>query len=405
MPEAPPAVTLEEPEDILIYYLDDKELESPMKYRMTDFLYQHAGDGVFVITLNQPKKLNSMRANFSQEILLVIIHAMKDERCKALVAHVTAATHGHQDVATPSSFDSKVALSSGVEMPFVGLGTYLQPADEVQASVEHALRCGYRHIDTAELYGTHDAVAKGIAASGVPRKDIFITDKLSGGGIFGVDPVTYDGTMAAISKALDLLQTQYIDLYLIHHPGAKDKRLEQWRALCDAQKQGLVMAIGVSNYSEKHIEEIKAAGLKMPEVNQIELHPMCAQAKLIPYLRANGILPMAYSSLAPCSGWRVEEGQGSAKKSDVHQKQMPLLESLLAKYSVSQAQLLLRWGLQKGYPILPKSSKPERVEANKQLFHFSISDEDMAQLDALDEDAAIAWPDPPATPGNPLNWE
>jgi len=293
----------------------------------------------------------------------------------------------------------KVALSKGVEIPFLGLGTYLQSNEEAAESVVCALRNGYRHIDTAEFYKNQAGIAKGIAASGVPRSEIFITDKLGPGGIFGQPGVTYEGTMAALKNTLDLLQTSYLDLYLIHHPGARDERLDQWRALCDAQKEGLVKAIGVSNYSDKHIEEIRSAGLKLPEANQIEIHPLCTQTQLIAYLRANNILPIAYSSLAPCSGWRIEEGQNSAK-SEKHTKQLALLDDLTSKYNVSQAQLLLRWALQKGYPILPKSSKMDRVAANSQLFHFDLEVEDVAKLDELDEDAALAWP-----VGNPLNWD
>lgn len=299
----------------------------------------------------------------------------------------------------PLAIDSKIALSNGVEIPFVGLGTYLQSNEEAEASVAHALRSGYRHIDTAQFYANHAGIAKGIATSGVPREELFITDKFNPGGIYGSPEVTYDGTLVALKKSLELLQTNYVDLYLIHHPGAKGERREQWRALCDAQSQGLVRAIGVSNFSQKHIEELKTAGMKLPEVNQIEVHPLCTQTALVEYLRANNILPIAYSSLAPCSSWRVEAGQASSKL-EQHNAKMPLLDTLASKYDVSSAQLLLRWALQKGYPILPKSSKPERVWANIHLFHFGIEANDMAQLDALDEDAALAW-----TLGNPLKWD
>jgi len=301
--------------------------------------------------------------------------------------------------AVASAIESTLRLPNGSEIPYVGLGTYLQSDKEAELSVLHALRCGYRHIDTAEYYANHVGIAEGIAAAGVPREELFITDKLNPGGIFGSPGVTYEGTMASLRKSLDLLQISYLDLYLIHHPGAKGERLEQWRALCDAQAQGLVKAIGVSNFSQKHVEEIRAADMKLPEVNQIELHPLCTQTSLLKYLKQNNIQPIAYSSLAPCSGWRVDEGQMSAK-TEKHSNHTALLGELAQKYAVSQAQLLLRWALQKGYPVLPKSSKQERVEANAQLFHFSIDAEDMFQLDALDEDAALAWP-----VGNPLHWD
>jgi len=301
--------------------------------------------------------------------------------------------------AAPASLEAKVTLPNGLQMPYVGLGTYLQTDNQAQSSVEHALKCGYRHIDTAEFYANQTGIAKGIASRSVARSELFITDKLNPGGIFGQPGKSYADTIQTLKKTLELLQTSYVDLYLIHHPGAKKERLEQWRALCDAQKEGLAKAIGVSNFSEKHIEEIRAAGMKLPEVNQIEIHPLCTQTPLLAYLRANNIQPIAYSSLAPCSGWRVEDGQGSAK-SEKHTKQMALLDALASKHRVSHAQVLLRWALQKGYPILPKSSQPARVEANAQLFHFELDAEEIAQLDALDEDSALAWP-----VGNPLNWE
>jgi 2,5-diketo-D-gluconate reductase A len=196
---------------------------------------------------------------------------------------------------------------------------------------------------------------------------------------------------------LTKLRTEYVDLYLVHHAlSGPQYRLEQWRALCDLKKQGLCRHIGVSNWSKAHIEEVKAAGLDIPEVNQIEIHPLCAQRELVAYCIANGIIPVAYSSLAPASTWRTEPGQASSKEAHHCTAETPLGKlihgELVQKYNVSESQILLKWALQHGYPILPKSSKRERIIANTDLFGFEISASDMARLDALDENMPFAWP-------------
>jgi 2,5-diketo-D-gluconate reductase A len=251
-------------------------------------------------------------------------------------------------------------------------------------------------------------IAKAIAASGVPRSELFITDKVSPNGFFGMPCRTHDECLAALKERLAMLDTDYVDLYLLHHPFAKDERVNQWRALVEAQKQGLVKHIGVSNWSERHIEEIKAAdtALPYPEVNQMELHPLCTQAEALPYMQSKGIAIIAYSSLAPASTWRVDPGQDSAPiEDDSHRA---VLTAMVARYNanggdkapVSEAQLLLRWALQRGFAILPKSSKAERIRANAQLFHFELSPEDMVILDGLDRNLAVAWPF-----ANPMNAE
>ena len=175
-------------------------------------------------------------------------------------------------------------------MPLVGLGTYLLNNDQAAKSVGHALANGYRLIDTAEFYGNHAGIAQGIEASGVKRSDFFITDKVSPGGHFGVCSKSADDIFATLKKNLSLLKTEYVDLFLIHYPGATtEERLEQWGAMISLVEQGLTKHIGVSNYSEAHLEEIKAAGLRAPEVNQIEIHPLALQSSLVAYLRENNI--------------------------------------------------------------------------------------------------------------------
>lgn len=294
-------------------------------------------------------------------------------------------------------------ITGGGKIPQVGLGTYLQSDEEASASVEHALRAGYRHIDTAEFYANHRGIAQGIKKSCVPREQLFITDKVNPGGIFGQAGKTYQQVIQRLKDALQLLDTTYVDLFLIHHPGAKAERLDQWKALVTLKEQGLTKLAGVSNYSIKHLQEIETAGLPTPDANQIEIHPMCTQTELVAYCQAHNIAVIAYSSLAPSSTWRIAPGQNSAKSTAVSEgsaAKLDVLQNIAAKYAVTEAQLLLRWAVQHGYGILPKSSKPERILQNMQLFHFTIAEEDMATLDALDENLPMAWP-----AGNPLDWE
>ncbi len=189
---------------------------------------------------------------------------------------------------------------------------------------------------------------------------------------------------------MDRLGLDYFDLYLIHAPYGGDLRLEQWRALLDLQKSGKARSVGVSNFNKQHLEEIKNAGLSMPEANQIELHPWSQKPDLIAYMADNGIAPIAYSSLVPLSTWRVEEGQASAK-TDQMKADGTAFQEMAAKYNVSEAQLLLRWGVQSGYAVLPKSLNPDRMRQNIDLFSFAIDDADMAQLGTMDRGDGVAW--------------
>jgi 2,5-diketo-D-gluconate reductase A len=190
------------------------------------------------------------------------------------------------------------------------------------------------------------------------------------------------------------LQLDYVDLYLIHAPFPQTQRLEQWRALVELQRQGKIRAIGVSNFNEAHIEEIKTAGLPLPDANQIELHPWSQKPDLVSYLTGNDISIIAYSSLVPLSSWRAVEGQASAKtdqmKADGVDSDSPF-KVMAKKYGVSEAQLLLRWGIQKGYAVLPKSANAERIRQNIDLFDFQIDAEDMAAIARMDRGEGVAW--------------
>ena len=295
--------------------------------------------------------------------------------------------------------NQELPLSPEVTMPRVGFGTYYLTADEqAPSAVSAAIAAGYRHIDTAAGYrnetGVGEGVRRGIEAAGLTRADIFVTTKLWPGYTpWGDAPKTYDQTISAFEASLAALGMDYVDLYLIHVPSGGAERVNQWRALVDLKAQGKVRAIGVSNYTEAHIEEIRAAGLPLPEANQIELHPWSQKPALVSYLTGNGIAPIAYSSLLPLSSWRIEKGQNSSKTDQMREDgaDSPFKE-MAARYGVTEAQLLLRWGVQKGFAVLPKSQNPERMRQNIDLFGFEIDAADMARIETMDRGDGVAWP-------------
>ena len=292
---------------------------------------------------------------------------------------------------TPTTF----ALNSDAAIPAVGYGTYLISNDDAETAISAAIAVGYRHIDTASGYQNEETVGagikKGLQSEGIPRADLFVTAKLwPGNPAWGDAPKTGAQTMGECDASLARLGLDYVDLYLIHAPYGGDMRLEQWRALLNLQASGKARSIGVSNFNESHLTEIIAAGLPIPDANQIELHPWSQKPDLLAYMAKHDIAPIAYSSLVPLSTWRVEKGQDSGKTDDM-KADGAAFQGMAAKYGVSEAQLLLRWGVQNGYAVLPKSLNPDRVRQNLDLFSFAINDADMAQIALMDRGDGVAW--------------
>jgi 2,5-diketo-D-gluconate reductase A len=290
--------------------------------------------------------------------------------------------------------DHTLRLTDTVALPMIGFGTYLITDDDAASAVENAIRAGYRHIDTAEGYNNEVGVGRGVTAAmsneGLAREEIFVTTKLwPGNADWGQTVKSREDTRAAFDASLARLDLGHVDLYLIHAPYGRALRLDQWRALLDIKASGKAGAVGVSNFNIEHLEEIRAAGLPMPDANQIELHPWTQKPDLIAYMRDHGIAPIAYSSLAPASSWRTDPGQDSAKTDDMR-AEAPF-RTLGEKYGVTEAQLLLRWGVQNGFAVLPKSLNPDRMRQNLDLFSFEIDADDMKAIRAMDRGQALAW--------------
>jgi len=266
------------------------------------------------------------------------------------------------------SLASTKKLNGGVEMPVLGLGVYQMPRGRVtQEAVKFALNVGYRHIDTASLYGNEEDVGLGVRSSGVPREKVFVTTKL-----WNSDH-GYDSALSACDRSLDRLGLGYIDLYLIHWPVPK-LRKETWNALVELQRRGTCRAIGVSNYTVKHLEELLEDSEVTPSVNQVEFNPFLYQKELLRFCNDKGIQLEAYSPLT----------RG-------HKLGHPTVVEIARRYTKSPAQIMIRWSLQHGLVVIPKSARPERIGENSEVFDFELSPAEMAKLDSLSEDLHMDW--------------
>jgi len=291
-------------------------------------------------------------------------------------------------------------------VPRIGLGTYNMNSQESEDMTYAAIKYGYRHIDTAAVYRNEDGVGRALKRiyedTDLKRSDLTITTKLWPGGLVKVDRVKNNvGAIKSLDKSLRNLDEDYVDLYLIHSPHAKNKRLEQWETLLTQQEQGKVKNIGVSNWGINHIEELNDKGYPLPSANQIEIHPWSQKPELVSYLKENDIDIIAYSSLVPLSTWRHKDGENSLKTDEMYKDGNDLespFKKMASKYDVTEAQVLLKWALQLGYAILPKSIQIDRMQENFEL-DFRIDEEDMNLIEQLDRGGSVTWEygDPLAT--------
>ncbi|KIL36622.1 glyoxal reductase [Cohnella kolymensis] len=260
------------------------------------------------------------------------------------------------------SITSTVELLNGVTMPRLGLGVWrTQEGEETENAVSAALKAGYRSIDTASLYKNEQDVGRAVRASGIPRDQVFITTKVWN------DDQGYDSTLKAFQSSLDRLGMDYVDMYLVHWP-VKGKYIDTYRALEELYDQGRIRAIGVSNFTIGHLEDLMAHCRIKPMVNQVEFHPMLTQKKLLAFCRKEGI---------QLESWRPLM-QGNLD--------LPLLAELSAKYGKTPAQVVVRWHLQLGVVTIPKSVREERIRENADVFDFELEPEDMNRIDALNRD-------------------
>ncbi len=269
-----------------------------------------------------------------------------------------------------TDLEGSFTLHNGIEMPYLGLGTYQSDnTQEVVDAVSFALQIGYRHIDTASVYGNEEGVGRGITQSGVPREDVFVVSK-----VWNSDQ-GYESTLKAFDASLTRLGLDYLDLYLVHWP-VHGKYKDTWRAMEKLYAEKRIKAIGVSNFMQHHLEDVLTTAKVVPMVNQMEFHPYVVQQDLIDFCTSKGI---QYEAWSPFMQGKVFN--------------LGICKELSLKYNKSVAQVILRWNLQKGIVTIPKSVKKDRISSNADIFDFEISSEDVAYLDSLHRGERIG-PDP-----------
>ncbi|MER7716361.1 aldo/keto reductase [Streptomyces flaveolus] len=257
-----------------------------------------------------------------------------------------------------------VTLNNGVEIPQLGFGVFQVPDAETTAAVSAALAAGYRSIDTAAIYGNEAGVGRALAESGIARDDLFVTTKL-----WNADQ-GYDATLKAFDASLDKLGLDHVDLYLIHWPTpARDLYRESWRAIEKLVADGRIRAAGVSNFQPAHLERLLAGSDLVPAVNQVELHPGLQQSELRAAHARLGIVTEAWSPLA----------QGAVLEDEA-------ITTIAARHGKSAAQVVLRWHLQLGNVVIPKSVTPARIRENLDVFDFTLADDEMTAIAGLDRD-------------------
>lgn len=273
------------------------------------------------------------------------------------------------------NLESTYTLNNGMEIPVIGFGTWQMPdGKDTEEIVRHAIESGYRHIDTATNYGNEPSVGRAIKSSGVNREDLFITTKLQN------PEHGYDLTKKAIQHSLDMLDTDYIDLYLIHWPNPysfrdnwQESNVQSWKAMEEAVEAGEIRSIGVSNFHERHLQPLLEVANITPVVNQIYLNPSDMQEEIVEFNRKQNILTESYSPLAHGEIFKIEE-----------------LNDMAKKYEKTVAQVILRWHLQHGFLPLPKTKTKSRVAENGDVFDFELSNDDMNRIDLLKGQAGQA---------------
>ncbi len=260
-----------------------------------------------------------------------------------------------------------LTLHDGVEIPQLGFGVFQVPPEETQWVVEHALEAGYRHLDTAAAYRNEKGVGAAIAASGLAREDVFVTTKLWN------SQQGYDSTLAAFDASLGRLGFDYVDLYLIHWPApTEDRFVDTWRAFERIRDEGRARTIGVSNFRVEDLERLQAEAETLPTINQVELHPRLQQAELRAWHGEHRVATEAWSPLA----------QGDLLDDET-------IARVAERHGRTPAQAILRWHLQLGNVVIPKSATPERIRENIELFDFELSEEDMEAFRGLDRGERI----------------
>ncbi|MDZ7872993.1 MAG: aldo/keto reductase [Rhizobium sp.] len=265
-----------------------------------------------------------------------------------------------------------IALNDGARIPQVGLGVWQTPNDEAAPAVKAALSAGYRHVDTAAVYENEEGVGEGIRQSGIDRSEIYLTTKLWN------TEQGYDQTLKAFDASLKRLGTDYVDLYLIHWPSAhRGLFVDTWKAFVKLKEEGRAKSIGVSNFYPEHIEKIIAETGVTPVINQIELHPDFQQREARAFHEKHGIATQSWSPL----------GQGKLLGHSA-------IADIAAKLGRTPAQVIIRWHIDNGLVVIPKSVTPSRISENFKVFDFKLSAEDLDTLNGLDDAGARIGPDP-----------
>lgn len=279
----------------------------------------------------------------------------------------------------PLTINSKLRLNSGYEIPVLGFGVWQTSVDVCEDVVQKSFKIGYRHVDSAAAYRNEAPCGKAIRTSGIPREDIFFTSKVPS------RTMNYENTKAQVEKTLKETGLTYIDLMLLHAPyGGRESRKGAWKALVEAQEEGKIRSLGISNYGVHHLDEMEVYIKELEEefgkgkggvisVGQYELHPWLPRDDIVNWLNKRGIVVEAYSPLV--RGERLDE---------------KVLQPLSKKYGKTPAQILLRWSLQKGFVPLPKSVTPSRIQENADIFDFELTPEEMTTL-KTDEYSPVCW--------------